>query len=375
MERERQLRRSFAQAFGSEECMVVQAPGRVNIIGEHTDYNQGFVLPTIIERDIMMAAQKRLDRRVHLYSLTFDEWVEFSLDDIRRDEEHPWSNYIRGVAQELKGEGYHLTGMNACIAGNVPIGAGLSSSAAMEVAAARAFSTLGDFNVEDLKLAQLCRRAEQDFVGVRCGIMDQFAAVFGQRDHALFLDCRTLEYGLVKLPTPEVQIVICDTMVRRDLVTSEYNQRRWECEEGVHLLKEYLPGIVALRDISIEDFEGHGSKLPPTIAKRCEHVIYENQRVLDAIAALEKGHLTRLGELLRQSHLSLRDKYEVSCPELDILADMASQTEGVIGGRLTGAGFGGCTVNLVHREAIAEFRRRVEEEYTRLTGQRPAVYL
>lgn len=375
MEREKQLKKSFAQIFGSEECIVMRAPGRVNIIGEHTDYNDGFVLPAVIERDIMMAIQRRPDRRVRLYSLTFGEEVEFSLDDIHRDEEYPWSNYVRGVARELEREGYRLTGMNALIAGNVPIGAGLSSSAAMEVAAAQAFCILANFSLEGVKLAQLCRRAEQDFVGVHCGIMDQFAAVFGQKDHALFLDCRTLEYQLVRLPTPEIQIVVCDTMVRRDLVASAYNQRRWECEEGVRLLKRYLPSIKALRDVSIEDFEEHRSKLPPTIARRCEHVTYENQRVLDTIAALKEGDLSHLGELMRGSHLSLQDKYEVSCPELDILADIAFRTEGVIGGRLTGAGFGGCTVNLVRREAIMEFKRRVEEEYTRLTGQRPAVYL
>jgi len=374
MNREQEIRALFRQEFGHESDLLVRAPGRVNLIGEHTDYNDGFVLPAALDRDIMMAASPRADRQVVLYSHNFQERTAFSLETIEHDQAHPWSNYIRGVALHLQEEGYALPGMEACIHGNVPIGAGLSSSAALEVAAARAFRALGGLPLDNVSLALLCQRAENEFVGVNCGIMDQFVASLGRRERALFLDCRDLSYKLVALPTGRVQIMVCDSRIQRGLVDSEYNQRRAECAEGVQILAQFLPGVRALRDVSVEAFQEYRDSLPPLIAKRCEHVIYENQRTLASVRLLQEGDLVRFGELMAASHISLRDNYQVSCRGLDLLVELANGVEGVLGARLTGAGLGGCTVNLVQREAVDEFDRRVAGGYEAEMGWKPAIY-
>ncbi len=373
-ERASYLRTRFHQVFGREAATVVRAPGRVNLIGEHTDYNDGYVLPIAIDRSILVAAAPRDDRRVVLHSLDFDEGAQFSLDDIRRAAEGHWSNYERGVALYLQERGVTLTGLEAVITGDVPIGSGLSSSAAVEVVTAYAFQVLSGFDLSRVEMALICQRAENRFVGMNCGIMDQFISALGQRDRALLIDCRSLDYELVPIPAG-VKIIVCDTGVRRGLVDSEYNARRQECEEGVRTLGEHLPGVKALRDVSVSQFERYKDELPKVVRRRCRHVINENDRVLRGVEALKKGDLAGFGQLMNESHISLRDDYEVSCRELDIMVEAAWAIEGTYGSRLTGAGFGGSTVSLVADEAVETFQTQVAEAYQAATGLKPQIYV
>ncbi|MFB0546499.1 MAG: galactokinase [Anaerolineae bacterium] len=373
-ERASYLRTRFHQVFGREAATVVRAPGRVNLIGEHTDYNDGYVLPIAIDRSILVATAPRDDRRVVLHSLDFDEGAQFSLDDIRRAAEGHWSNYERGVALYLQERGVTLTGLEAVITGDVPIGSGLSSSAAVEVVTAYAFQVLSGFDLSRVEMALICQRAENRFVGMNCGIMDQFISALGQRDRALLIDCRSLDYELVPIPAG-VKIIVCDTGVRRGLVDSEYNARRQECEEGVRTLGEHLPGVKALRDVSVSQFERYKDELPKVVQRRCRHVINENDRVLRGVEALKKGDLAGFGQLMNESHISLRDDYEVSCRELDIMVEAAWAIEGTYGSRLTGAGFGGCTVSLVADEAVETFQTQVAEAYQAATGLKPQIYV
>ena len=368
------LQNRFRQFFGMEAAVVVRAPGRVNLIGEHTDYNDGYVLPVAIDRSALLAASPRSDRRVVVHALDFDQQAEFSLDAIAPDAEHPWSNYQRGVAWVLQGEGFTLPGLNAALTSDVPIGAGLSSSAAVEVATAYAWQVLGGLELDRVRLARLCQRAENEFVGMNCGIMDQFISALGQRDSALLIDCRSLDYELVPIPAGTA-VVVADTLVRRDLVASEYNARRWECEEGVRLLQRYLPDITALRDVSPVQFAEYQARLPDGVRQRCRHVVYENDRVLRAVAALRAGDLDTFGQLMGESHASLRNDYEVSCPQLDALVMAAWRVKGVYGSRMTGAGFGGCTVSLVDEGAVEAFRERVSAAYQAATGTAPEIYV
>jgi len=368
------VRQGFVEIFGEEPVAVVRAPGRVNLIGEHTDYNDGYVLPVAIDRNVWVAASPRWDRQVVIHALDFNESVIFSLDHIERDEARPWSNYQRGVAYFLEEQGFDLPGLNAVIAGDVPIGSGLSSSAAVEVSMAYAWQVLAGFELSRVDLALLCQRAENDFVGMKCGIMDQFVAALGRRGHALLIDCRSLEYQLIPLPA-EAVIVVADTMKRRGLVDSEYNTRRRECEEGVRILQQYLPEVRALRDVSVNQFVEHEEKLRGKVRQRCRHVVYENERVLESVAALRAGNLAVFGRLMNESHISLREDYEVSCPELDIMVEAAWKVEGVYGSRMTGAGFGGCTVSLVAEEAIEDFGVKVAAAYQKATGIVPKIYV
>ncbi len=368
------VRRRFAEIFDEEPVAVVRAPGRVNLIGEHTDYNDGYVLPVAIDRSVLAAAAARDDRQVVIHALDFGESVEFSLDDIEHDQVNTWSNYQRGVAYFLEERGIRLPGLNVVVVGDVPIGSGLSSSAAIEVSMAYTWQVLTGFQLSRVELALLCQRAENEFVGINCGIMDQFVSALGQRDHALLIDCRSLHHQPVLLPAG-VAIVIADTMKQRGLVDSEYNTRRQECEEGVRILQRYLPQVQALRDVSVAQFAEHKRQLPENVRKRCRHIIYENERVLKSVAALQAGDLAAFGQLMNESHVSLRDDYEVSCVELDIMAGAAWRVDGVYGSRMTGAGFGGCTVSLVAEEAIGDFRGRVATAYEEATGIVPQIYV
>jgi len=368
------VRRRFAETFGGEPVAVVRAPGRVNLIGEHTDYNDGYVLPVAIDRSILVAATPRDDRQVVIHALDFGENATFSLDDIEHDQAQTWSNYQRGVAYFLEERGITLPGLNAVVAGDIPIGSGLSSSAAVEVSMAYTWQVLAGFELSRVELALLCQRAENEFVGMNCGIMDQFVSALGQRDHALLIDCRSLNYKLVPLPA-EAAVVVADTMKRRGLVDSEYNTRRQECEEGVRILQRYLPEVQALRDVSTDQFGEYKGQLPEKVRQRCRHIIYENERVLRGVAALQAGDLDTFGRLMNESHASLRDDYEVSCLELDTMAEAAWKVEGVYGSRMTGAGFGGCTVSLVAEEAVEDFRARVAAAYEEATGIVPQIYV
>jgi len=362
-------REHFQRLYDYEPELLIAAPGRVNLIGEHTDYNDGFVLPVAIDRHVVVAASPRRDRYVRLYAADFDQACTFSLDDIEHDSGTRWSNYERGVAWALQEAGYGLPGLDIVLSSNVPIASGLSSSAAIEVATAFAFQQAGNLSLDGVQRALLCQKAENEFVGMRCGIMDQYIISLGKRDHALLIDCRSLDYQLVPIPTG-CALVVCDTKKRRGLVDSEYNTRRQECEQGAQLL-----GVPALRDIGVSEFWAREDELPPVIRKRCRHVITENQRVLDAVAALQAGELARFGELMNASHVSLRDDYQVSCAELDAMVEVAWEQPGVLGARMTGAGFGGCTVNLVQEQAAARFQQEVARGYTALTGLEPEIYV
>ena len=368
------IRQRFAEIFGGEPAAVVRAPGRVNLIGEHTDYNDGYVLPVAIDRSVLVAAAPRDDRQVVIHALDFGESVAFSLDDIEYDQVNPWSNYQRGVAYFLEERGIELPGLNAVVGGDVPIGSGLSSSAAVEVSMAYTWQVLAGFNLSRVELALLCQRAENEFVGINCGIMDQFISALGQRDHALLIDCRSLRHQPVPLP-PEAAVVVADTMKRRGLVDSEYNTRRQECGEGVRILQRYLPQVQALRDVSTDQFVEYKEQLPEKVRRRCRHIIYENERVLKGVAALQADDLDAFGRLMNESHASLRDDYEVSCLELDIMAEAAWKVDGVYGSRMTGAGFGGCTVSLMAEEALDDFRGQVAATYEEATGTVPQIYV
>ena len=360
------------EALRLASARIYQAPGRVNLIGEHTDYNDGFVMPAAIDLFTYAAIKLRDDRTLSIYSENFSESVEFELDQPAPRARGHWADYVWGVAVMIERAGYKLRGADLTIRSDVPIGAGLSSSAAIEVTAGLALLDNSGVENDRVELAKLCQKAENEFVGMRCGIMDQFISCNAQAGTALILDCRSLEFRL--LPIPEnVRLVICNTMVKHELGSSEYNTRRAECEAGVKYFAKLLPNIRALRDVSIEDFDRFGAGLSELIYKRCRHVITENARVLEAAVALERNDLTGFGELMAESHRSLRDDYEVSCGELNIMVDLATSVEGVYGARMTGGGFGGSTINLVKTESVADFKQIVASGYQNATGVTPEI--
>lgn len=379
-ERLADLVEAFRVRFGRPPLAAAGAPARVNLIGEHLDYNQGLVLPAAIDRSVLAAFAKRPDAEMRLYSLDFNEESRFSLDrPIGRDEERPWSNYLRGVAWALREAGYSGPGLAVAVTGDVPIGSGLASSAALEVAGLGLLRAAWGIDLEDRRLALLAQRAENEFVGVQCGIMDQLASVMGKADHALLIDCRSLEYKAVPLRLAEssLALVVVDSAVRRRLDLTQYNRRREECAEALGLLQKAMTERPpsALRDLSTNDLEPHGARLPAQLLRRVRHVVSEMERVRASVVSLQRGDLDTFGGLMNASHASLRDDFEVSCPELDRLVELAQRTEGVLGGRLTGAGFGGCTVNLVRTEAVTSFRETVVERYRDETGLRANMYV
>jgi galactokinase len=373
MNRAEQLRARFRRKFGTEAA-VYRAPGRVNLIGEHTDYNDGLVLPAAIGFSCWVAVAPRDDRRIVCYSENFDQMIDAKLGELKPGAKNIWSNYPLGVAWALEHEGSALLGVNLYIAGDVPLGAGLSSSAAIEVATGYALLGTSGLPIDKTKLALLCQKAENEFVGSRCGIMDQFISCYGQADHALLLDCRSLEMRALPVP-PDMALVICNTMVRHELGTTEYNTRRGECEEAVRILQKAVQGVRALRDLSVEQVEEFREMLPEAVYRRARHVVTENARVLATAEALERDEIARIGPLMADSHRSLREDYEVSCPELDTMVEIAVRQPGVHGARLTGGGFGGCTINLVEAAHATEFQERVATAYFEATGLHPDIYI
>ena len=363
----------FARRFGNSPT-IYQAPGRVNLIGEHTDYNDGFVMPAAIGMYTRVALAPRADRRLAIWSENFSEEATFGLDALPSHGTGHWSDYVVGVAKVLADSGIALTGVNLFICGGVPVGAGLSSSASVEVAVCCALMDLAGEQTSRIKLAQLCQQAENEFVGARCGIMDQFAVSHGKRDQALLLDCRSLEYRLLPL-REDARLVICNTMVRHALAGGEYNQRRAECEAGVEHFSKHFQGVRALRDVTLGELDALKSELPDKVLRRCRHVIGENARVVKAAGALTRNELGTFGELMRESHRSLREDFEVSCAELDLMVQLAEEAKGVYGARMTGGGFGGCTVNLVDSDCVEAFQESVSEGYQRLTGRKPEIYV
>jgi galactokinase len=353
---------------------IFAAPGRVNLIGEHTDYNDGFVMPAALAFYTYVAAAPRSDDKLVIYSIDFDETREFELADITPGPTRNWSDYVRGVAAVLRSRGVPIGGADLAIKGEVPIGAGLSSSAALEVATATALLGVNGVQLDRRKTAAICQQAEQDYAGTKCGIMDQFISCFGEAGHAILLDCRSLDAEALQI-AEGVRIVICNTMVKHELAAGEYNRRRAECEAGVGFLQRFLPNIRALRDVGEGQFAIHSSDMPDILRRRCRHVITENGRVLEAADALRRSDLKRFGELMAKSHISLRDDYEVSCAELDLMVDLANTCHGVYGARITGGGFGGCTVNLVRTDAVEDFKATVAGEYQQKVGLRPDLYV
>lgn len=368
------LRELFARQFGAPPMLIARAPGRVNLIGEHTDYNAGFVFPIAIDRDTLVAARPRADRQVRCYSATLRRASQWSLEAIEPAADQPWSNYLRGLTRYLPAEGVVLPGADLAIVSTVPLGAGVSSSAALAMAAGTAFLALAGAAMALSALALFCQRVENQFVGVNSGIMDQFISGLAVAHHALLLDCRSLTYEQVALPA-EYVIGVADTGVKHGLVASEYNARRAECEEGVRRLQMVLPDIRALRDVSAEQLATHAALLPERVARRSRHVVSENARVLAAVAALRRGDLAALGDLMYASHASLCDDYEVSVPELDALVEAARGVRGVVGSRMTGGGFGGSAVTLMERRAAGQWERSVRRSFREQFGRAPTTFI
>ena len=374
------LKKIFESRFDSKPRLLVRAPGRVNLLGEHVDYNGGPVLPAAIDRAVYLAGSPGRTNLVELYALDLGEETAFSLDDLWSKQDvcgkplPKWACYPAGVAWAIQQSGRKVDGLQGVYTSDVPIGAGLSSSAAVEVAFAVLWQALGSWSADRMTLARLCQKAENDFVGVSSGLMDQFASAHGVRDHALLFDTRSLDWEKVPLPSGTI-LVVADSGVRRSLTTSAYNERRADCEIAVELLRRDLPGIQFLRDVSVDEFMQLRHKLPSRVQMHAEHVITEIERVFSAVAALRAGDPETFGELMYAGHASLRDLYQVSTPELDALVDIARGIQGCIGARLTGAGFGGCTINLVDEAHAESFIQSLQSSYFKTTGKDALVYI
>lgn len=352
----------------NNEPRIFRAPGRLNLIGEHTDYNDGFVLPAALSFATYVAASVRDDRRIRVASRNFDRELEFDLDQPLQAAEKTWAKYVQGVGLILEREGFALQGANLLIDSDVPVGAGLSSSAALEISTAYALATLSGHKLDGMKLARIGQTAEHEFAGVRSGIMDQFVSVFGREDHALFLDCRSMEWAAI--PTSSAQFLICNTKTKHELADGEYNKRRAECEAAAAFL-----GRTSLRDVSIEDLNERSDGMPEVPRKRARHIVTENERVLSSVSALERGDLSAFGQLMNESHASMRDDFEISCAELDLMVELAHASGEVLGARMTGGGFGGCTINLMKAADHTEFIHQIAEKYASETGIVPEIYV
>ena len=360
------LEKSFSTYFNAKPEFIVRAPGRVNLIGEHTDYNDGFVLPMAIDHAVWIALSPRTDPSVCVHSLDLDVDSTFELHSLTKGA--GWSEYIKGVAYQLQKAGFTLKGFDAVMTGDVPRGAGLSSSAAVELATARAFAAVSGFTWDAAVMAKISQRAENEWVGVNCGIMDQMASAACQAGYALFLDCRSLEYQYAPLPE-NISVVILDTSTRRGLVDSAYNERRSQCEEAARWF-----GVKALRDVSVGEFEKRNG-LSEVVARRAKHIITENERVLEAVQVMKAGNVKRLGQLFNASHASLRDDFEVTNEALNQIVACAQEQPGCYGARMTGAGFGGCAVALVREENTREFTDAVLAAYKQMSGLDASVYV
>jgi galactokinase len=362
----------FARCFGHPPRWLVAAPGRVNLIGEHTDYNDGFVLPMAIERHIVIAGDTNTRREVTLHSMTPGETASFSMRPKVAPGEPGWSNYVRGVIAGFQKRKKRVAGFDAVIASNLPYGGGLASSAALEVAAATLLEAMTGQTLDPIKKAVLCQQAEHDFAGVPCGIMDQFTSILGQENHALLLDCRSRTTTPVAMTNPDVTVLIINTNVRHKLAEGEYAKRRAQCEAAARVLK-----AAALRDATMEGLDAAQGQLDPVVFRRARHVISENERTLQAARAIQASDWTAVGQLMQASHASLRDDYEVSCPELDVAVKIAQEigeAGGVIGCRMTGGGFGGCVVSLVKTEAVKHITRSLDAAYEKKTGTQASIF-
>lgn len=356
----------FKQLYSSEP-VVVRSPGRVNLIGEHTDYNNGFVLPAAVNKEIYFAIAPNGTNTMRAYAFDLQEQAEFDLNGVKPQEIN-WANYLLGVVAQFQKAGHAVKGFDVVFGGNIPMGAGMSSSAAVECGLAYALNYLFAYNIEKFALVKMAQKAEHEFAGVMCGIMDQFASMFGKHNHVVKLDCRSLEYQYYPFNIEDYRIVLCDTQVKHSLASSEYNTRRKECETGVVLLQKHYLQVQSLRDVSLEMLERHQSEFDPVVYRRCKYVVEENLRVETACADLERGDLEAFGQKMYASHQGLQHDYEVSCPELDFLADAAKQSGAALGSRMMGGGFGGCTINLVKLEKLDDFTTQMSEAYQQQFG-------
>lgn len=369
-----QLTAIYHQSFPADQSpLLICSPGRVNLIGEHTDYNEGFVLPAAIDKAIYLAISPRPDERIHVVAHDLGQSREVSLSELTPT--HSWLDYVLGMVAQLRLAGHGVGGFNCVFSGTIPIGSGLSSSAALENAVGFALNELFDLGIDRMTLLRMSQRAENEFVGAKVGIMDMFASMMGKANHVIKLDCRSLQYEYAPLSTEDIRIVLCDSQVKHSLVTSEYNTRRAECEAGVRFLKTFYPDIHSLRDVTMDMLDKHLRDADALIYKRCSYVVQENSRVVDAVQALEADDLITFGQLMYGSHAGLSEKYEVSCPELDILVDIARQQSGVLGARMMGGGFGGCTINLVQATAVEPFEANIRHEYKERTGKDTLIYV
>jgi galactokinase len=364
--------KKFNQLF-NQKPLLVRSPGRVNIIGEHTDYNEGFVLPAAIDKAIYTAIAKREDNTIHIYSNEFSEEHQSDLINLQPSEQH-WANYVLGVADQLQKRGYKIGGFNIVFDGDIPIGAGMSSSAAVECATAFGLNEIFNLKIPTLELVEISQKAEHTFAGVLCGIMDQFASMFGKKDHLIKLDCRSLAYEYVPLKLDGIKIVLMNTNVKHSLASSEYNTRRLQCTEGVAMVKEFIPEVHSLRDITMPMLDKYVMPKDEVIYKRCKYVLEENTRLLQAAEDLKKGEIESLGKRMFLSHNGLKNEYEVSCAELDFLVDFVSKEDAVLGARMMGGGFGGCTINLVKEEAIDDLIDRAGKAYSKEMNKELTAY-
>ncbi len=379
----KELIKEFENRFGKGgEIRIFQSPGRVNLIGEHTDYNGGYVFPAALTMRTAIAYRKRNDNIIKMMATDLDDVVEADINNLGAYKDLWWGNYQIGIADVMKKKGYEICGCDMLFDDTTPHGGGLSSSAAIEVATALAFATISNEikgisdPVDMIEMAKISQQAEHEYIGVMCGIMDQFASAMGKKNHAIMLNCKTLEYDLVPVNIDGYKLVISNTNKKRSLADSKYNERRSECEEAVEGLKKSLPGITCLADITPEQFEKFRSDIKnPISAKRAEHVVYEIDRVVKSREALNKNDIAEFGRLMNASHDSLRDLYEVTGVELDTLVDEARKVSGVLGSRMTGAGFGGCTVSIVKDDSVDEFISKVGENYTNKIGYTPSFYI
>lgn len=367
------LKSSFRKIFQTEPVLV-KSPGRINIIGEHTDYNNGFVMPAAINKAIYVAVSQRDDQEIHLYAESYQQKHVASIDQIEKSDKS-WANYILGVADQIKKRGFEFSGFNLYLDGNVPLGAGLSSSAALECATAFAINHLNNLGISQMDLALISQKAEHEFAGVNCGIMDQFASVFGKKDQAMMLDCRSMKYEYIPLKLDGYKLVLLNTNVKHALADSAYNKRRSQCEQGVAWIKEYELEVNSLRDVSLEMLEKYVKDKDKEVYRKCTFVVQEIARVIKAADQLANGDLTALGKLMFATHEGLSKDYEVSCKELDFLVDFVRDFDGVLGARMMGGGFGGCTINIVKDEQIETLIDKITIAYQNAFNLNVEVYV
>lgn len=363
----RSVKKKFSELFDTQP-LLVRSPGRINLIGEHTDYNEGYVMPAAIDRDIVVGIDFSIDTHATLYSVKHNEFFSFHPSDPAKVRSPLWANYLLGVVRKFLDEGKSVKPFNCVIDGDVPTGAGLSSSAALECSFAFALDQLHGFNIPRRQLILMAQWAEHNYAGVKCGIMDQFSSMMGLAGKAFVLDCRSLEYRYFPVDLSESSIVLCDSMVKHSLASSEYNTRRSECEQGVAIIRKYYPHVNTLRDATLAMLEEHKTEFPEKAYDRCTYVIQENARVLEASQDLEKNDLHAFGKKMYETHKGLSELYQVSCEELDFLVDESKKINGVIGSRMMGGGFGGCTINLVVKSAVTDFLQRIGEVYKEKFG-------